>query len=213
MARRGKVQNLPNVGDKVPLRVGPAWLRLTNRMLDAGFESLSDARAAEMFAYVQLSPVKRIKSDMRDIALMEALEGDQGMMSNCLHALVSKLTANEPLSSSEAFGLMVILARIAVSPQGLQVAAGAAKRRGGTRQGAKSMTISLDVLNQLSHGSANSFEEAWAAAAQSLHLSESRVKGAWMDRRELLLQTLRYPVDVSAAQIVTQSVEQGFRKA
>lgn len=195
------------------MRVGPAWLELTHRIMETGWEALSDQRSAEMFAYVKSTPMERIATDMRDITLMEGLSGDQGMMENFVNALLNKISQAEPLNASETYGLCMVLARIVRSPQGVQLAAGAEKRRGGTRQGAKSIMVALDVIHQLTHGTSNNFEDAWAATAAQKHLSESAVKKCWMERRKLLLETLRHPLDITAAQMVAQSVAAGFRKA
>ena len=155
----------------------------------------------------------RIESDLRDITLMEGIRGDQGMMENFLNAILNKLPSREPLNAAETFGLCIVLARVVRSPQGVQLASGAGKRRGGTKQGDKSMGVAIDVLYELTHGTAHSFEEAWAAVATNRHLSESAVKKCWMERRRLILETIRCPLDMTAAQLVAESVEGGLRKA
>ena len=194
------------------MRVGPAWLEMTKRIADSGWTALSDQRAAELFAYIAGSHGDRIAADIRDITVMEGLFGDQGMMQNLLNAVLNKLPENKPLTAAETYGLCIALARVVRSPQGIQLASGADKRRGGTRQGAKSVLVALDVIRELTHGKARSFEEAWAAVAAERHLSESAVKKCWMERRALLLATLRTPLDVTAAQLVSENVAAGNRK-
>lgn len=193
------------------MTVGPAWLALTNAIISSGWEAIADHRTRDLFGYVAVDAQTRLNTDLSELFLWEGLSGDQGSMEHSLLWLFDKLRSAKPLSAADYYGLAAVLARIIESPQAIQAAAGVKNRRGGSKKGSKSMEVALDVLLQLTHGKAHSFGEAWAATAAKLHVSEGLAQKYWTDRRESLLKVIRQPLGVTAAQIVQQSIEQGFR--
>jgi hypothetical protein len=194
-----------------PLTFGPAWTWLTDQVLKTGWEHLNTLRAGEMFEYVKGTAERQIVMDMRDLAVAEALSGDQGMMANLLPLLVDKLSKGEALTAGETLATCTILARAVRSPQGVQIACGVSSKRGGTRQGAKSIMVALDVLGALDRGPANSFEEAWAQVAAARNLSESQVKKSWTERKAAVLGVLKLPSNITAERVIAKAVRDGLR--
>lgn len=117
---------------------------------------------------------------------------DQSFMKKTLSLLGERLQHGMPIEEVDVWALRTIIHNVFCSPAAVSAACGAKAKRGGPKNGAKALVAAMEVSKQIAR--LNNVEEAWAAAAATLNMSEGAVKRAWIEWKDELKERFFKPI-------------------
>lgn len=167
---------------------------------------------AESFANYQqaLSDSPKLTA-FRDMAFLQGLSGDHGMLAAYIRSLSRDLLTGRSDALAEAM-IAFLLHRMSSDNRFLSELLGT---RGAPRKGDRAIRLAGAVVTELRGGC--SVEDAWAAVAARFNVSESTVKLSWIERKVQLKEKYAEGVkqllpDASEEQVAAILSEVGFRR-